>query len=167
MAVILILNRRQLFLKPIPERRDFKILILMVFLGGAGGLLLYLLWPLLGIPGTINMFLQQIGLTQAVWPYFIAYFILFNPWLEEFYWRGYLSRQSKRITLNDVLFSGYHLIVMAGKINTVWLIIVFVILILASWFWRLVNTRTQGLAPSLISHIVADASIIFTIYFMT
>lgn len=167
MAVVLILNRRQLFLKPIPERRDLKILILMAFLGGAGALLLYLLWPLLGIPGDINLFLQQIRLTHIIWPYFILYFIMINPWLEELYWRGYLSSGSKRITLNDVLFSGYHILVLAGKIDIIWLISVFILLIVVAWFWRQANTRTQGLAPSIISHIVADASIICTIYFMT
>jgi hypothetical protein len=167
MGAILLLTKSKFPSKPVPKTRNYKILVVAAFLGGAGGLLLYLLWPLLGIPRTINLYFQQIGLDQAVWPYFIAYFVLINPWLEENYWRGYLGSYSRRITLNDVLFSGYHLIVLAGKINTIWLISVFVILILGSWFWRQANGWSHGLAPSIISHVVADASIIGIIYFMT
>jgi hypothetical protein len=167
MAVILILNRRVFALKPILPGCHFKIMILMAFLGGMGGLLLYLLWPLLGISSDINLYFQDIGLAPSVWPYFIAYFILINPWLEEVYWRGYLGSGSKWITVNDVLFSGYHLIVMAGKLNFVWLIIVLPVLILGAWFWRQANIRAKGIAPSIISHLAADSSIICTIYFMT
>jgi uncharacterized protein len=166
-AIILFFVRRQSSFTQIHERNNYKILIVTFVLGIAGGLLLYLLWPLLSVSRDINLYLQNIGLSSATWPYFIAYFILINPWLEESYWRGYLCGNSKKITLNDALFSGYHIIVLAGKMDIIWLVIIFIILSLGAWFWRQANRWNQGIAASIVSHIAADVSVILAIYFLT
>jgi membrane protease YdiL (CAAX protease family) len=86
------------------------------------------LWPWLAVPPAINSHLQSIGLTADSWPYFIAYFIIINPWLEEFFWRGFLVNLSRKIVLNDLLFAGYHLLVLAGTMDAVWLAAIFLIL---------------------------------------
>jgi hypothetical protein len=167
MVIILLWAGEKISFSQIRESRNYKILIFASLLGVSGGLLLFLLWPLLSIPRDINLYLQNIGLTATVWPYFIAYFILINPWLEEIYWRGYLGANSKRIILNDLLFSGYHVVVLAEKINIVWLITMFIVLSLGAWFWRQGNRWNQGLSASIVSHVAADISVILTIYFMT
>jgi hypothetical protein len=167
MVIILFFSRTKIPFTQIHARSNYKILIVVSILGGAGGFLLYLLWPLLAIPKDISLYLQNIGLTSSMWPYFLVYFILVNPWLEECYWRGYLGSNSQNITLNDLLFSGYHIIVLAGKIDIIWLVIIFFILSLGAWFWRQANRWNQGISASIISHIVADASVILTIYFLT
>ena len=136
-------------------------------IGACGGLLLYLLWPLLSIPPDINIQLQNIGLTAATWPYFILYFILVNPWIEEYYWRGYLGSESKYILPVDLFFAGYHVMVLAGKVDFIWLIAVFATLSFAAWLWRQANRISLGLLPSLASHMAADITIIFTIYWLT
>jgi len=163
---ILVFEREKVPFRLIFKSSKYKILIATASLGAAGGLLLYLCWSFLNIPGDINLYLQNSGLTPVLWPYFIAYFILVNPVLEECFWRGYLFDRSSRIVLNDLLFSGYHILVLAGMINFIWLIAVFVILIMGSWVWRQANRWNKGLAASIISHIAADASIILVIYFM-
>lgn len=165
LVIILVIAERKISFTQIHESSNYKILIITSFLGGLGGLLLYLIWPLLAIPGDINLYLQNIGLTTGVWPYFIAYFVLINPWLEEYYWRGYLGSNSKWITLNDLLFSGYHIMVLAGKIDVIWLIIVFIVLSSGAWFWRQANKWNQGILASIVSHIAADISVILVIYF--
>jgi membrane protease YdiL (CAAX protease family) len=167
LIIILLLAREKISFTQILSSGSYKILITTAVLGGAGGFLLFLLWPILGVPNTINLYLQNIGLNAATWPYFIAYFILVNAWVEEFYWRGHLGSNSKKVTLNDLLFSGYHLIVLAGKIDIIWLIIVFIVLSLGAWFWRQANRWNRGISASIISHIMADVSVIITIYFMT
>jgi hypothetical protein len=167
MVIILFFAKSKSPLNQILVSRNYKFLIVAPVTGGIGGLFLYLMWPLLGIPEDIDLYLQRIGLTTAIWPYFMAYFILVNPWIEEFYWRSYLGSSSKQITLNDLLFAGYHIIVMAGIIDIIWLIAVFIVLILGAWFWRQVNRWNYGLTASIASHFAADASIIITIYFMT
>jgi membrane protease YdiL (CAAX protease family) len=165
LVIILFTARRKISFTQIRESRNYKILILTFLMGGLGGLLLYWLWPLLAIPEEINLYLQNIGLTAAVWPFFIAYFVLINPWLEEYFWRGYLGSPSKWITLNDLFFSGYHIIVLAGKIDAIWLIPVFIVLSLGAWFWRQADKWNRGILASIVSHAAADISVILTIYF--
>jgi hypothetical protein len=167
MVILLLLAGRKISFKQRHESRNYSIVIVAIVLGGASGLLLLLLWPLLSITTNIYVYFQNIGLTAVMWPYFLTYFILINPWLEEYYWRDYLGSDSKRITLNDLLFSGYHILVLAGKINIIWLIVVFIALSLGAWFWRQANRWNQGLMASIASHITADSSVILTIYFMT
>jgi membrane protease YdiL (CAAX protease family) len=166
MIITLFFTGRIISFTQIRKSNNYKILIITSVLGGTGGLILFLVWPLLGIPGDIKIYLENIGLTTAMWPYFIAYFVLINPWLEEYYWRGYLGNDSKWITINDLLFSGYHIIVLAGKIDVIWLIIIFIVLSLVAWFWRQANRWNQGISASIASHISGDISVIFTIYFL-
>ena len=137
-------------------------------LAGAGGvILLYILWPLLSVPDDINSYIRSIGLNEWTWPVFLAYFILINPLIEEYYWRGYLAAVPKGIALNDLLFSGYHLIVLAGQMETIWLFVVFFGLTIGAWFWRQMNRLNGGLLASTISHIMADISVILTIYYVS
>jgi hypothetical protein len=135
--------------------------------GAAGGLILFVLWPYLAIPSDINSYLGQIGLTQATWPFFLVYFIMANSWIEEYYWRWFLSDESKYPVLNDLFFSGYHIMVLAGKVGLIWLIIVFAVLVLAAWCWRQSNRICGGLLPSTASHLAADITIILVIFGMT
>jgi hypothetical protein len=167
MAAILLFAGRRFSFRDVFKSSNYKIIIVTVIPGLAGGFLLYILWPWLAIPGDINLYLQSIGLTSTMWPYFIAYFIVINPWIEEYYWRDYLGSNSKRLILNDLFFSGYHVLVLAAKIEVIWLITAFVILSMGAWFWRQAMRWNQGLMAAITSHIVADVSVILTIYFMT
>jgi membrane protease YdiL (CAAX protease family) len=167
MAVILLIEKKFAAFSQIISKRNNAILIIMLVIGGVSGLLLYLLWPVLTIPEGINQELLNIGLNASSWPYFIGYFILVNPWLEELFWRDYLSSDTKRFTLNDFLFSGYHILVLAGKLHPVWLVAVFLVIAAAGWFWRQANTRNGSILASVVSHIAADCSVILAIYFLT
>ena len=89
-----------------------------------------------------------------------------NPWIEEYYWRGYLGSNTKKIILNDLLYSGYHLVVLAGKVEIVWLIVIFFALAVVAWFWRQTNRWSQGMLPSTASHLAADITVMLTIYFL-
>lgn len=75
-----------------------------------------------------------------------------------------MGSDSKRIVLNDLLFSGYHIFVLAGKMDPFWLIAIFLILSLTAWYWRLINKSNEGLLPSVASHFAADAMIMLAIY---
>jgi membrane protease YdiL (CAAX protease family) len=166
MLIILFFEKKPFSLKLMCPNMNPKILIVNAVLGGAAGLLIYLLWPLLGLSDNINLFIQSISLNTAIFPYFMAYFVLINPWLEEYYWRGYLGSNSKGIILHDLLFAGYHILILAGRLGIIWLVIAFIILFLTAWFWRQSGRWSQGLAASITSHFAADTSIILLIYFM-
>jgi membrane protease YdiL (CAAX protease family) len=167
MVAVLFLSKTGISLKQVFQGNRLWIIFITALAGATGGILLYMLWPLLSVPDDINLYLQSIGLNERTWPAFLAYFILINPWIEEYYWRGYLAADAKGIAVNDLLFSGYHLIVLAGQMETIWLIVVFFGLTIGAWFWRQMNRLNGGLLASTISHITADVTVILTIYYIS
>jgi len=167
MVAVLFLSKTGISLKRVFEGNRLWIIFITALAGANGGILLYILWPLLSVPDDINLYIRSIGLNEQTWPVFLAYFILINPLIEEYYWRGYLATVAKRITLNDLLFSGYHLIVLAGQMETIWLFVVFFGLTVGAWFWRQMNRLNGGLLASTISHITADIAVILTIYYIS
>ena len=64
----------------------------------------------------------------------------------------------------DLAFAGYHILVLAWFIKLPWLIIAFVVLTIAAYIWRYMAFKLKGLAIPLLSHIIADISIIAVIY---
>ena len=164
MVAVISLSKTTITIKRAFHGRRYWALFIAALAGAGGGILLYILWPLLSVPDDINSYIRSIGLNERTWPVFLAYFILINPLIEEYYWRGYLAGSAKGIALNDLLFSGYHLIVLAGQMETIWLIVVFFGLTIGAWFWRQMNRLNGGLLASTISHITADITVILTIY---
>ena len=139
---------------------------LLAAVGIGGGLLLWFLKPWVLLTGEMKVFTQSLGLTQQSWPLFITYFILVSPALEEIYWRSFLGDPSTKLVLNDFLFSGYHMIVLAGIVQVAWLVVIFLVLAAAAWIWRLANRLGGGLMSSFISHLTADISIILVSYLL-
>jgi hypothetical protein len=166
-AVIALFSKRVVPFKQLVRSVNNKFLLLSMIIGACGGITLYLLWPLLSVPADISIYLRSIGLTVTVWPYFIVYYVLVNPILEEYYWRGYLGSDARRPIVYDFLFAGYHLIVLAGHIGIIWLVVVFFALSSAAWYWRQISRITGGLLTTTLSHMAADITIILAIYFMT
>lgn len=166
MIFVLFLSGSAVPLKSLFQCRDYRIPVITAVAGSLGGVLLYLLWPLISTAIDLNAALEDIRVTSDTWPVLIPYIILINPWLEEWYWRGYLGSDTKKLTIHDFLFAGYHLLILAGKVEIIWLIIIFVILFCSAWVWRQVNRLNGGLLASTASHLAADASILFAIYFI-
>ena len=166
MLLILALCRPGIALKSIFRGRDYRITAVTALAGLPGGILLHLLWPAISDSIDLQPALQNIGITASAWPVLVPYFILINPWLEEWYWRGYLGSDSRRPILNDLFFAGYHLLVLAGKVEALWLGVIFVLLTGAAWFWRQANRVNHGLQASMASHLAADASVMLAVYFI-
>ncbi|MFC1900973.1 type II CAAX prenyl endopeptidase Rce1 family protein [Chloroflexota bacterium] len=167
MVAVLLLSKTGITPKQAFKGNRYWIILISALVGAGGGILLYVLWPLLSVPDDINLYIISIGLNEHTWPVFLAYFVLINPFIEEYYWRGYLSASTRWITLNDLLFSGYHLVVLAGQMEIIWLIAVFFSLAIGAWFWRQMNRLNGGLLASTVSHITADIAVILTIYFIS
>ena len=167
MITILLFSKTGIDRKQAFKSNSYWFPLITALVGAGSGILLFALWPLFTAPDDINSYVQSIGLNKGSWPAFLAYFILVNPWLEEYYWRGYLATGTKGIMMNDLLFSGYHLIVLAGYIETIWLIAVFLCLTIGAWFWRQINRLNGGLLASTVSHIAADITVILTIYYIS
>ena len=99
------LDRRNLPpLSLLVKSRHYRWVIVSLLIGSLSGLGLYALWPWLGIAPDLSAQLGALGLTRATWPAFILYFTLVNPWIEEFFWRGYLGSASKWPANMDFVF---------------------------------------------------------------
>lgn len=148
-----------------PGRLRWIVLALLV--GLSGGLGLYFLWPVFGIIPSLGKELLPLGLNSVSWPFFILYFSLVNPWLEEIFWRGWLGSPSQKPVLNDLFFAGFHLLVIGAYAP--WPSMLFGLLTLTSvgWLWRQVTRREGSLLPASLSHLVADAAILIVIYLHT
>lgn len=146
--------------------RGYKIVLLAIALGLAGGMLFYALWPVLGVSVDIDRYASSVGLNETTWPLFLAYFVIVNPVIEEYYWRGCLGSEIRRPVINDGWFAGYHVLVLAGKMAPVWLPVIFLTLAGAAWAWRQMNRLGGGLLPSLACHVAADITVIGAIYLM-
>ena len=166
-AAIIFLSKPVVPFKQVIRSANYNPLISSVAIGASGGIVLYLLWPLLSVPPDISAYMRSIGLTAIAWPYFAVYYVIVNPFFEEYYWRGYLGSSAKRPVLNDALFAGYHLIVLAGKMGVLWLVVVFLVLYGAAWYWRQICRLTDGLLAAVLSHMAADITVILAICFLT
>ena len=167
MIIVLLLSNKGTALKPVFRCKNYWFPLITALVGASSGVVLYLLWQYLSLPPDINVFLRSIRLSGGSWLVFIAYFSLINPFIEEYYWRGYLGSAAKGITLNDMLFSGYHLVVLVGLIGNIWLLVVFCGLTLGAWLWRQMNRLNGGLLASTISHLTADMAIVLMIYYFS
>jgi hypothetical protein len=160
----LLVARRQTFsprfLAPVSKR----ILLAVAATGLFAGLGLWLIWPSAGLPADYPLRVAALGLSGAIWLPFIVYFTLVNPWLEEAYWRDALTSLSPYPALVDFLFAGYHLIILSLFVLPIWMLFAFIILVLASWFWRQVSRYTGSLMPAILSHMLADFSILMVLY---
>jgi hypothetical protein len=143
---------------------DKKWIVLSLLLCGSSGIVLYLFRSTLGIAPNLSLQLASIGLNKLSWPWFIAYFALVNPWIEEYFWRGYLGSPNYGFYLYDAVFSGYHVLLLIGKVPLGSIILAFALLTLAGWFWRQVTRQDQGLLASAVGHMAADLSILLTVY---
>jgi uncharacterized protein len=167
MVLMVVLSRTRVPWRAVFRTNNLLIPLIITLIAACSGLLVYLLWPLLSITSDISRYLLKMGLTPETWPYFLAYFILVNPLIEEYYWRGYLGDNTRQIILADFMFSGYHVIVLVGEIKLIWMGVMFLALMAGAWIWRQSDRLSEGLLPSVISHLAADISIMLAVYGIT
>jgi len=128
------------------------------------GALIAVLWPMIHLEGiTMGASLERVKLGGWSWLAFIAYYSLVNAWLEELYWRGWYPTVVRRGFVADLLFAGYHVLVVALFIGWPWVVVSFVILAGTAFVWRLVARHKGGLALPVAAHMTADVSIIVAI----
>lgn len=130
------------------------------------GLGLYLLWDKFIISPDLPVQLQSLGLNSSSWFSFIAYFSLVNPFVEEYYWRGVLGTDTKNLQLIDLVYAGYHALILWGRVHPLSILIAVMILISAGWLWRQFSREDNGLLAAALGHMAADFSILLTIYWM-
>lgn len=141
-----------------------KWILSSVLLCGSSGVGLYYLWGIFGFADDLSAQVQALGLTSSTWLPFIAYFTLVNPFVEEYFWRGYLGSDTKMPHVSDFVYSGFHVLVLIGKVQTGSILFGLSMLALAGWFWRQVTREDRGLLASVLGHMAADFTILLAVY---
>ena len=127
---------------------------------------LYFLWGVFGVAHDLPAQLESIGLNASSWLPFIIYFSLVNPFVEEYFWRGVLGSNTKKLLVIDVVYAGYHALVLWGRVHPVSILFAVAILISAGWLWRQFSRESGGLLAAVLGHMVADFSILTVVCWM-
>jgi hypothetical protein len=156
--------RPNLSISTLGKSGNGKWIIPSVLLCGSSGVTLYFLWNYFGVGADLSVQVEAMGLNSRSWPLFITYFALVNPWIEEYFWRGYLGSSTKGLYRSDFLYAGYHALILIGKMPVGPILYGLAVLVLAGWFWRQIVREGQGLVAPVLGHMAADLTIVLTIY---
>lgn len=160
----LLLARSSITVKILFKSNDLRWVILSIVLCGTSGIALYFFWSYFGIVSDLPTHIESYDLTRSTWPLFITYFVLVNPLIEEYFWRGYLGSPTKGLYPSDFLYAGFHALILMNKMQTAAVIYSLIVLVLAGWFWRQLARVDGGLLASVLGHMVADFTILMAVY---
>jgi membrane protease YdiL (CAAX protease family) len=166
MGVFLILGKQGYRARELVMGGKLLPILLAIISGVAVGVILLAFANGIGVPNNLAALLAQQGLQGPGWILFIIYYSFVNPFLEEYYWRGYLAESTKGITLSDICYAGYHPFVLSRYLSWPWLILEFLVLLGVAWAWRQIAQRYAGLIIPVITHLAADLSLIIAIYIL-
>jgi membrane protease YdiL (CAAX protease family) len=147
--------------------RNARWVILSVLLCGSSGISLYFLLSYFGVVGDLHEHIESLRLTSSTWPLFITYFALANPLIEEYFWRGYLGSPTKGFYPSDFLYSGFHGLILWGKVQPGLIVYSLILLVAAGWFWRQLARIDGGLLAPVMGHMAADLTILLAVYQMS
>jgi membrane protease YdiL (CAAX protease family) len=154
---------------PIPvhtllKSKDIRWVMLNVLLCSSSGVSLYFFWSYFEVVGDISAHIESFGLTSVTWPIFITYFVLVNPLVEEYFWRGYLGSPTRHLYPSDFLYAGFHGLILIGRVQIGAILYSLIVLVLAGWFWRQIARADGGLLAPVLGHMAADFTILMAIY---
>ncbi|MEM7344537.1 MAG: CPBP family glutamic-type intramembrane protease [Chloroflexota bacterium] len=129
------------------------------------GVLVYALWPWLAkFPASdVASFLSGWSLGPSSWAIFVVYFCLMNPWLEEIYWRRWLSQTDHSELETSGWFAGYHGLVLIPIIQGWAVVIALIILFFVGWWWARMVKLSGSLFGPIVCHFVANVSIMLAV----
>ncbi len=148
------------------KSRDIKWILLNILVCGVSGIALYYLLPWFVSSESLRNQLSDLGLNEFNLPAFIAYFSLVNPWIEEYFWRGSLGNDKKGFYIGDLLYAGYHAIVLIIQVPILIALLATVSLTLIGWFWRQVKREDGGSLAPVLGHMAADFSVMTAVYLL-
>ena len=162
--VSLLIARPKLSTTVLFKSTNFKWILVSVLLCGSSGIALYFLWDKFGFANDLAAQVQALGLNSSNWFAFIAYFALINPFVEEYFWRGYFGNPTKSLYIYDFIYSGFHALILIGKVHVYSIIFGLSVLVFAGWLWRQIAREDHGLLAPVLGHMAADFTILMAVY---
>jgi len=133
----------------------------------SAGIIIYFFWPVAGLEHLqLADALASFGLQPTSLSIFVVYYCVVNSTLEELFWRGLLIDKSRLIGWSDLVFSGYHGLVMGLFVSWFWVGLSFVLLAVGALIWRTVARRLGGLALPWLTHLAADTGVMAAVYLL-
>ncbi len=164
----LLIARPNIPLSILFKNSNKKLIVLSLLVCGSSGFALFFLWNVFDIASDLPAQVEALGLNFQTWIPFIAYFALVNPFIEEYFWRGYLGSDARNVHFADFVYSGFHALILIHKVHIVWILFAVAALALAGWFWRqIARVDDGGLLAPVLGHMAADFTILLTIFKMT
>jgi hypothetical protein len=163
-VISLLLARSSVPAKNLFKSNDIRWVVLNILLCGSSGISLYFFWSYFGIVNDLSAYIESYNLTRSTWPLFITYFVLVNPLIEEYFWRGYLGSATKGLYASDFLYAGFHALILMNKMRSGAVIYTLIVLVLAGWFWRQLTRIDNGLLAPVLGHMAADFTILMALY---
>lgn len=164
--LVLVYLRPTLPLNVFFKTAKLKHVLFSILICSFSGLGLYFLWDVFGIANDLHEQLVSIGLNKTTWFWFIAYISLVNPFFEEYFWRGTLGSDSRRVFIGDLVYAGYHILIAWDKTHPLSMLFMVFVLTFAGWFWRQLYRRDGSLLAPVVGHMAADLSILLTVFLM-
>ena len=111
--------------------------------------------------------LSGFGLGNISFYIFAALFVSAHPVLEELFWRSFHWGPCRTHWPVDIIFAGYHILVLTFFVKWPGLLFIFAAISLAALLWRFCGQKLNGLATILFAHVIADISILVSAYLLT
>lgn len=163
----LLIAKAGLPLRVLFKNTNTKWIALSPLLCGSSGITLFFLWDSFRVAGDLPAQLEALGLTSSTWLPFIAYFAAVNPFVEEYFWRGYLGDAAKGLYRSDLIYAGFHAMILIGKVHPGSIVFGLAVLTFAGWFWRQMTREDGGLLAPVLGHMAADFTILMAVCRMT
>jgi hypothetical protein len=162
-VISLLLAKPSIPVKILFTSRDLRWCALSILLCGSSGFSLYSFWSYFGFVSNLPAQVESLGLTSATWPLFITYFVLVNPLIGEYFWRG-IWEPHRNLYVSDFLYAGFHELILWNKVPMSSIIYSLIALVLAAWFWRQLARVDQGLLAPVLGHMAADFTVLIAIF---
>lgn len=107
--------------------------------------------------------LRNMGLSGSATVLLAIYFCIFNPVIEEAFWRGLYCDPCRRLALSDFAYGGVHILILHPFMlpHQAWIAAAF--LTLLGYLWRQLAIRRGGLALPIIWHTFGDAAVLMAV----
>jgi len=164
--ISLIIVRPAVSLKTLLTSNNIKWILLCILICGSSGVILYFLRDKFGFANDFPAQVAELGLNEFNWKPFIVYFVFVNPFLEEYFWRGWLGDKTKSLHISDFLYAGFHGLILINIVQMGSIVFALGVLVFTGWFWRQIYREDGGLLAPVLGHMAADLTILVAAYKM-